>query len=75
MRPLASIFTSPFPFEIACVCHPSAPITVSPGENAGFLEDTISPTVPPTITAPMFTLAAYDFASFMRPRMYGSRDR
>src|SRR5262249_43263507 len=35
---------------------------------------TPSPTVAPTITPPSCTDAAYDFTSFMRPRMYGSSE-
>ena len=44
-------------------------------ENPATFEATTSLTVLPTITSPMSTGAAYDFAAFMRPRMYGSSAR
>src|SRR5215470_12973548 len=48
---------------------------MSPGLNAGFFDSTTSLTVWPHIGSPTATGAAYDGASLMRPRMYGSSDR
>ena len=43
--------------------------------TAAFFDSTTSPVVPPIITSFNACGAAYDFASLMRPRMYGSSDR
>ena len=47
---LGSIFASPWPAEIACVCQPARDSTMSPLANAGLLEAATSLTVPPSIT-------------------------
>jgi hypothetical protein len=50
-------------------CHPTYASTMSPGRSASSFDSTTSATVPPSITSPISTGAAYDFAALMRPRM------
>src|SRR5688500_9465095 len=59
----------------ACSCQPHCPTTNCPAVRLGSFDATTSPTVPPTITSPTATGLAYDLASLIRPRMYGSSDR
>ena len=56
-------------------CHPAIPATMSPASNPGFSDSITSATVAPIITSPSGWGAAYDLASSIRPRMYGSRER
>jgi len=55
-------------------CQPSDVSTVSPMPIRASFDATTSPTVWPTITSPTFAGGTYDFASFIRPRMYGSTE-
>jgi hypothetical protein len=57
------------PFAMPISCQPSDVMTLSPGLKAGSPDSITSPTVWPTITSPISTCFAYDFASLMRPRM------
>ena len=50
------------------------PTTVSPGEKRGSLLSTTSPTACPVIGSPSSVGFAYERASLMRPRMYGSSE-
>ena len=50
-------------------CQPPYVSTNSPGRKAASRDSTTSPTVPPTIGWPSSTEGAYDFTSFIRPRM------
>ena len=70
-----SILRSSLPFDRPCVCHPSYPVTKSPVANPGLRDSTTSLTVWPTMTPPTLTGVAYEGASLIRPRMYGSRER
>ena len=56
-------------------CQPTCDSTMSPGASDSSRDSTTSATVPPGMTAPSSTGAAYDLASLIRPRMYGSSDR
>ena len=55
---VGSIFVSPLPSEIACVCQPARDNTMSPLAKPGLFEATTSLTVPPSITPPIGTGAA-----------------
>src|ERR1700722_10767646 len=55
-----STFCNSAPVETPYCCHPKYPVTESPGVKLGLLDSTTSPTVPPTITCPIATLAAYE---------------
>ena len=56
------------PPAMAYSCQPSRSSTMSPTLKLGLCEATTSPTVPPVITSPMPTAAAYEAASRRRPR-------
>ncbi len=62
------------PRTTACSCQPSSPTTVSPGAKRSSLLSTTTPTAPPVITSPIPTGFAYERASLIRPRMYGSTE-
>jgi hypothetical protein len=57
-----------------CSRQPKLDSTTSPGFSAGERDSTTSPTAPPSSALPSWKGGTYDFASFMRPRMYGSTD-
>ena len=69
-----SIVRNSIPEETAYFCHPIRPSTISFFENMGLRDSITFATAPPTIGAPIWTGSAYDFASFIRPLIYGSRD-
>ena len=62
------------PRATAYSCHPSWPTTSSPSANRESLLSTTSPTDCAVITSPTCTGFAYDLASLMRPRWYGSTE-
>ncbi|MDR8937969.1 hypothetical protein FEP65_04879 [Burkholderia multivorans] len=70
-----STLRSPAPFDVPYSCQPNWPTTRSPTAKSGWRDSITSPAVPPIITSLSGCGGAYDFASFMRPRMYGSSDR
>src|SRR5213594_571848 len=65
----------PVPSESACVRHPVRARTTSPLTYAELFETSTCATVSPVITSPISSGVAYDFPSFIRPRIYGSRER
>src|SRR5881409_1447391 len=64
-----SSFRTPAPRESAYACQPVGPTTKLPVGNAALFEAMTSLTAPPTMGVPSSTGWAYDFASFIRPRM------
>src|SRR4051812_8946290 len=70
-----SSFRSPRPSLSAYDCQPEYDSTTSPTAYSGFRDSTTSQTVPPTSRSPTSTGSAYDSASLIRPRMYGSSER
>ena len=65
----------PAPSESACVRHPVRARTTSPLTYAELFETSTCATVSPVITSPISSGLAYDLPSFIRLRMYGSRER
>src|SRR3989442_5928173 len=65
----------PVPSESACVRHPVRARTTSHLTYAELFETRTCATVSPVITSPSSSGLAYDLPSFIRPRMYGSRER
>ena len=64
-----SSLRTPRPSERPYSCHPAPASTRSPSANPSCRDATTRPTVPPVITSPSSTGAAYDGPAFMRPRM------
>src|SRR5882724_10951089 len=65
----------PVPSESACVRHPVRARTTSPLTYTELFDTSTCATVSPVITSPISSGLAYDFPSFIRPRIYGSRER
>src|SRR5215470_15838629 len=65
----------PAPSESACVRQPVRARTTSPFTYEELFETITCATLSPVITSPISRGVAYDFPAFMRPRMYGSRER
>src|SRR5437868_12017782 len=64
----------PVPSESACVRHPVRARTTSPLTYTELFETSTCATVSPVITSPISSGVAYDFPSFIEPRIYGSRE-
>jgi hypothetical protein len=71
---LVSMMRALFAGTIACSRQPRSCNTVAPAGISGTRDATTVPTAAPVSGSPSANGGTYDFASFMRPRMYGSTD-